>query len=1282
MANDSVKELLASWKIDNSSWKAAIAEYRQSLKALQQEETARAKQSQTAQKASLAGMQQEIAMSKAIKAEADAVLAQQKAKAQAIATVQAAQQKAAAVAEKASKDQQKATDEQRRAEERLGSEVIAIMRRTDTERKRAAAEEIRRQKEIERATRKAAESGHSESDGISQARKYKDTIDYFMGRATVGPIDVLASKVPGFASLTTAIFPTIGLGIFIGMLAEGITRFKDLIKASKEFPEKMRDAFKEVTEEADLTNDRLRLTDDNLKNQIAKLEHKPVNNLAVAIDEARIKADELAKSALNAYNQAKKLLEENRVSFFDQVFKNTQSTNDSKFNLEGNVKNFLKLYKDAAREMQEALQKGDQGAADLAKKKAQQYLSNAVSYAQTTRKAINAPTEDLQQQVIDANKGNPYGGALYTKPKALDQSARNNVLDYLQSFASDELDRISLNDKTDEDQKKVKDLEEAKRWSQQAIKDAQAELEEKRRQNAAELEDVKARIEQEKALNKEFYDEGVESAQQYYNRKRELSKQTYEATVQDINDNIAAQKKLVELERSSGDISKRQYTAKIGGLNFDQQRQLQKAAEERNKADNETNKEETENTQQGVIKAIDKELDARKKGLALATDATKDAYKQQLISAEEYIATSIKLINQEVEAVRSAELAKASFMKQTDANRMASLQRIQQAQETALKQIQDINQGAISTRLQGARNTYQSQSNVVEGFMSLANSPASTVTQSQYTNMQKEQLDYLTKYQVALANILKDTKEGSADWYETYTTLQKIVGQSELLADTIKNTSNVPGLANMLGAGASAAGTIFNSRYARGLEGSIGFGAQAAGNAKNTIGGIFSGKGLSTSNSLTDNIDIFAKKVVSAANALGSFVQSINSAGSASAGGIGGGIAGAGLGQALGQQASQSSSSVLQALGPFGALIGGALGAAMGAVFGQKQEEVQNDVDKLNASFKSVMNAYSSNNASLAQTILSLQSLIAQAQADAASTKKGGSQFKDLINQYNQQIIQLENQQKQIMTELQNTLVQISAPQAYQTIISSIQDILKQYTQFVGAAQNATELANANNFLTQSLQNLALSYNQQLMSDNEQAIQDALQLNQLYNQRNQLESTYLQQVRSIQGQGTLTRGVTLSQSKYSQLYNLDVNQANSLLDINSQINLLQYKVQAESQVFTLAQTRYGLESQLLQLQKIGVDQDMARIIAMQNTLKLLQTTGYSLTNLGSLNTSDPNALLTYLLQLVASQLGVNPGGVNNIGGHSTAGQLDSAAAGAYRSRVSYGYGAFRGSNII
>jgi hypothetical protein len=477
--------------------------------------------------------------------------------------------------------------------------------------------------------------------------------------------------------------------------------------------------------------------------------------------------------------------------------------------------------------------------------------------------------------------------------------------------------------------------------------------------------------------------------------------------------------------------------------------------------------------------------------------------------------------------------------------------------------------------------------------------------------------------------------------------------------------------------GPSSSGGGFLGNVVKGIGSLFGIGAKKDDGSKAT--------------SLTDSFGDLAKKTVALTEAFGSFITTIQNSGSASAGAFAGVTGGASLGSSL---ASGFNLSGGAAAGVTGGLA--AAGLIFGIISGQKQEQVQDDINQLNMAAKKFMDAFSSGNVSLTQTIANLQELISQAQIDMAETKKGSSQFKQLIIQYQEQIDQLQNQAQQTMTQLQEQLDVLSSPKAYQSMISSIEQVVQQYTQFVGAAQNTQQLAQANQFLTESLQQLAEGYSEQLLQDEQSAVQNALQLNSLLNQRNQLQYQFLQQTEQIMGQGTLTRSQTLAQSKYAQMYQASVQYSNQLMDINAQIAVAQAQVTAAQQVFQLATTRQGLESQMVALQTASIQLDMSRIAAMKSLLQTLENSSYSIANLGNVNPSDPNALILAILSTLLSQLGLSSssgnmstlintlqGIMNGSGsqGPNPTGALGNISSAAYAQMARLGIGGFNGVSL-
>lgn len=1155
----------------------------------------------------------------------------------------------------------------------------------------------------------------SSTPGGSAYQKDRALADLASGRSTMRPMESMMTKMPGMGTLADIAFPVAGAAMFISLITDGVEKIQEMVKAAKEFKSNMDDAFQGFLGSEQSTNDHLQLTNDQLLKTIGTLEHKPANNgLALAMDEARIKADDLAKSAMTAYSEVKKLLEANTESTMQKVLQGDGSTKEVDYN----INNQMKQIKDAARAYQDAMHGTDQQAIASSLQRYNSAKVNAGAYARDQIK-MRTGTSTLSytdEQMGHAREGQHAGTIV---PYAQVNGNQDTILDHLgllSGYVNDRntndqetIDNGNLQNRRNQDENKNKQ-------NQIGLKNAQADLEVKRAENAKELEDAKAQAAGLQEINEAAYKSGQEAASEFYANKKALADQAYIAAVQDIQKERAAQLAELDIQNKLDlGMTQKQYTDKKSVINSNSDRGLDSAAQTRDKAQSDADIEAQAASDEAAKKQVQDNLAVQLKGFQEQTQANQEMYNQQLESADDYLAQSKDLIQQELAARISAA---EQIMQINGANSAANIDQIKAeelARADAAEKLDKLAATSLQTRVQGSSSNYQSQSTMLSGQMSYLQNPNNAqATPSAQREVVGQQISATTTYAAQQSALLDEAtasgQQYSTTWFTIYDNINKAKSTlTDLNAEMKTLSTSSAAVGTMFQSGASSMGSMFTSHFGQGMLSAISAGGSSAANANKNLNGLENGgdwiqtndptpsssqtgPGQGGSLNIGDTIDSFTKHIGSAVTALGSFVSSITNAGSATAGAFGGGISGGGLGNSVGSAVDNSSltnsggplSGIAGMAGPLGAALGAGMGAALGGIMGQKQEEVQTDITNLTLSFKDIMSNYSSNNASLTQTVANLESLISQAEADQASSKKGGSQFAQLITQYNEQITQLEDQQSQIMAQMSQQLVQVGSPQAYQPIINSIQEIVQQYTQFVGAASNATQLAQANEYLTTSLQNLGQTYTETLQQDEENAIQEALQLNQLYDQRNQLEYEYLQQVQSIQGQGTLTRGTTLAQSKYSQLYNLDVNTANQLNQINEQINLTQYQVSAAQQVFQLATTQAGLQTQLLALQEQGVNLDMSRISAMQNTLQMLQSTGYSIVgNLATLNTSDPNALMTLLLQILAQELGVNAGGTNSgpSGGTQSYNVLTSLTSGAYATQGAYGYGGYSGTNL-
>lgn len=873
---------------------------------------------------------------------------------------------------------------------------------------------------------------------------------------------------------------------------------------------------------------------------------------------------------------------------------------------------------------------------------------------------------------------------------------------------------------------------------------------------------VKDRIQDETDLNEQMYKKGAEEAKTYYDTKKELARQTYEATKAQSIKEFGAKVTGIQGQVGIQGLTQEEANKEIQAEAVKTRDAIDAAHRQMEQAQSQADISITGNIQQKQLANIDVVLQATKTALQRETEETQNAFEEQTISAKEYLAERISLINQEVAATKEAQLKKLALKPHDTQTQDAALQAMQQAVDNAQNQLTQLKDTYTKTAFKHSQQSFEGVNSSLQARLQLSQS--GNYSYGTPTDITKQMSDANQKQIQQLEELIKSADTYSTTWYQIYNAILKATDQQiqlnqqlqqsqsllQPIGDVYKDISqqtsatfgshfakglesvfsnvgqqyanvqkNVallkggtgneistdPRIQQLVSDAAAASSGLEQSTkssasgidsYTTQLKSAFDILQQSMANLANYINGIISGKGspqaeaaaarqinVSTTEAVGGGLDqiplapvsnmplssssisgSFGHNIMSAlksldseaglkrmasqvtgfVNVVGSALDTITHSGSATAGAF------AGFGTATAMTSTmQGMGGVMNVLGsnPFmqgGMAIAGILG---GMISGQKQEQIQDDINNMEYTFKNIMSMYSSNNANLQTTVQNIQALIAEAQAEQASSKKNSSQFSQLIIQYNEQIQQLQDQAQQTLTNLQEQLVSLAAPTAYQSILQQVSSIVQQYEQFASAATTTNQLAQANTFLADSLEQLATQTATTLQQDEESAIQSALQLNQLYLDRNNLEYQYLQQVESIQGQGTITRQQTSAQSKYAQLYMASYQYSVQLDQINQQIALTQYQVSAAQQVFQLATTKAGLESQLLQLQEIGINQDMARISAMQTLLQTMAQQGYNIT--GGTSNANPNAqavsILLALLQ--AMGLGSTASGVTN-----------------------------------
>src|SRR5664280_553460 len=157
------------------------------------------------------------------------------------------------------------------------------------------------------ATRAASRTMRSE---MYQSRAAIALLGHEIGIVLPRHLRNFVAELPGVSAAMSVAFSTVAV-VGLGVVAfEAGKKVYDFFKKGAEAGEKLRETFGSLHDSAVLSNDELSVTNDRLEIQIAKLQGvKRPSALRLELDEARVAADKLAKSAQEAAKQIKGALE-------------------------------------------------------------------------------------------------------------------------------------------------------------------------------------------------------------------------------------------------------------------------------------------------------------------------------------------------------------------------------------------------------------------------------------------------------------------------------------------------------------------------------------------------------------------------------------------------------------------------------------------------------------------------------------------------------------------------------------------------------------------------------------------------------------------------------------------------------------------------------------------------------------------------------------------------------------------------------------------------------------
>lgn len=287
-------------------------------------------------------------------------------------------------------------------------------------------------------------------------------------------------------------------------------------------------------------------------------------------------------------------------------------------------------------------------------------------------------------------------------------------------------------------------------------------------------------------------------------------------------------------------------------------------------------------------------------------------------------------------------------------------------------------------------------------------------------------------------------------------------------------------------------------------------------------------------------------------------------------------------------QSGYSSGGVLGAIGgglsAVGGMIPGPIGSIMSGVgaitsfFGSLfQEEAKHIADSITKAVNKIMQEYSVQQINLVQTIAQVEQQRQDAINELSGKKGGQKQLDTLLPQLDQQIAQLQFQQTQTLLTFNEQLAVLKTQNdTLGSALSTWQQLNDQMKIYVGAGASAADTLA---FMSLSLEKLQKTQQDSLNQGEGQAIQDALQLNQLLLQRVNLEKQFAEQQFALANSDAVERMGTPAITAALQLKQMQLDQKNQLQDLDNQISLTTQRVALEKTVFTIASDTAALEKE-------------------------------------------------------------------------------------------------------
>ena len=279
--------------------------------------------------------------------------------------------------------------------------------------------------------------------------------------------------------------------------------------------------------------------------------------------------------------------------------------------------------------------------------------------------------------------------------------------------------------------------------------------------------------------------------------------------------------------------------------------------------------------------------------------------------------------------------------------------------------------------------------------------------------------------------------------------------------------------------------------------------------------------------------------------------------------------------------------------------IGGIL-SSIGRLFtGLFTRAARNIAKEIRGHVSEILNSFQAGSVALGETIQRLENEREQALRRLSGRKGGRKELDKLLPGIDNALAELRSQQNAIFEQFDARLELLRTGAAFRDVAEDVRDAVRQYRAYVDAGG---DLARANEFLSRSLEEVRSRSALDLAAGEEAAIEDALRLNDLLREREELLADSAEEERQIRGRGVLERQRSVAQDKSAEIEALRNRRDDRLAELDQSIRVQQLKVDSESRVFDLTQERVALETRLLELKAQEFDREAAQLAALRDVV--------------------------------------------------------------------------------